>query len=164
MMEFNSEIKALVKEFNINSRATTMLFRDKEVANMLKELHNIGRFSFVDKCNKISRRLIPLITPFHNTKVVVKSTRTGEILKGVIQHLPTRFYTDHNQEKKETPNDISFRTYSDGTEGIALWVNTGDNFTTHLYNAENIQLESEYLEDLKNESELNSLESQSYEG
>ena len=78
--------------------------------------------------------------------------------------MPTRFYTDHNQEKKETSNDVSFRTYSDGTEGIALWVNTGDNFTTHLYNAEDIQLESEYLENLKNECELNSLENQTYEG
>lgn len=163
-MEFNLEIKELVKEFNVNSRAITMLYKDKEVANMLKDLYDIDRFSFIDKCNKISRELIPLITPLHNTKVVVKSTRTGKILKGVIQHLPTRFYTDHNQEKKETPNSVSFRTYSDGTEGIALWVDTGDSFTTHLYNAENIQLESEYLEDLKNESELNSLENQVYEG
>lgn len=163
-MKFNSDIQKLVKEFNINSRANKMLYRDEEVANMLKELHNIDRFSFINKCNKISRELIPLITPFHNTKVVVKSTRTGETLKGVIQHLPTRFYTDHNQEKKETSNDVSFRTYSDGTEGIALWVNTGDKFTTHLYNAEDIQLEYEYLENLKNEYELNALESQSYEG
>lgn len=163
-MKFNSEIENLVKEFNISSRANTMLYRDKEVADLLKATHDVDRFSFVDKCNRISRRLIPLITSFHNTKVVVKHTRTGEILKGVIEHLPTRFYTNHNQEKKETPNEVSFRTYSDGTEGIALWVNTGDKFTTHLYNAENIQLESEYLEDLKNESELNSLESQSYEG
>ena len=160
-MEFNSKIKELVKEFNINSRANRMLYRDEEVANMLKDLHDIDRFDFVDKCNKISRKLIPLITPFHNTKVVVKSTRTGEVLKGVIEHLPTRFYTAPNQEKKETSNDVSFRTYSDGTEGIALWVNTGDIFTTHLYNAEDIQLESE---DLKNECELNSLESQAYEG
>ena len=66
-----SEIKALVKEFNINSRANKMLYRDEEVANMLKELHNIDRFSFVNKCNKISIKLIPLITPFHNTEVVV---------------------------------------------------------------------------------------------
>ena len=146
-MEFNAEIQELVKEFNVNSRANKMLYKDKEVANMLQVLHNIDRFNFVNKCNKISRKLIPLITPFHNTKVVVKSTRTGEILKGVIEHLPTRFYTDHNQEKKETSNDVSFRYYSDGTEGIALWVNTGDSFTTHLYNAEDIQLESEYLED-----------------
>ena len=163
-MKFNLEIENLVKEFNINSRANTMLYRDEEVANMLKDLHNIDRFSFVDKCNKISRELIPLITSFHNTKVVVKNTRTGKIIKGVIQHLPTRFYTNHNQEKNETSNAVSFRTYSDGTEGIALWVDTGDKFTTHLYNAENIQLESEYLEDLKNETELTSLENQTYEG
>lgn len=154
-MKFNLEIENLVKEFNINSRANTMLYRDEEVANMLKDLHNIDRFIFVDRCNSISRKLISLITPFHNTKVVVKSTRTGEVLKGVIQHLPTRFYTDHNQEKRETSNDVSFRTYSDGTEGIALWVDTGDKFTTHLYNAEDIQLESE---NLKNEVELNSFE------
>jgi len=163
-MKFNSEIENLVKEFNISSRANTMLYGDKEVADLLKATHDVDRFIFVNRCDRISRKLISLITPFYNTKVIVKSTRTGEILKGVIEHLPTRFYTDHNQEKKETPNDVSFRKYSDGTEGIALWVNTGDYFTTHLYNAEDIQLESEYLKDLKNEVELNSFELQTYEG
>ena len=145
-MKFNSEIENLVKEFNINSRANEMLYRDREVAALLKATHDVDRFTFVDRCNKISRKLIPLITSFHNTKVIVKNKRTGELLKGVIEHLPT--------------NDVSFRTYSDDTEGIALWVNTGDKFTTHLYNAEEIQLEDE---DLKNECELNSFESQSYE-
>jgi hypothetical protein len=159
-MNFNKEIQELVKQYNINSRANTMLYKDKDVAEMFKSLHNIDRFQFVMKCNQIAKELIPLITPYHNRLVVI-TEKSGKMTHGIIEHLPTRMY-DNNT--KETSNNVKFRTYSDDSEGIALWVNTGNKFSTHLYNAEDIQLENEYLEDLKNECELNSLENQSYEG
>ena len=71
-MKFNTEIENLVKEFNINSRANKILYRDKEVADLLKATHDVDRFIFANRCNRIFRELIPLITPFHNTKVIVK--------------------------------------------------------------------------------------------
>lgn len=167
-MKFNEEIQKLVVQYNIYDRANTMLYKDKEVSNMLKELHNIDRFNFLMKCNIISDKLVSFITPYHNTKVFVTS-KGGELIHGVIEHLPTREYNGRTLK-----NSVSFRTYADLSEGIALWVNTGNPFTTHLYNAEDIQLEVEEneddyavtdlsLEDLKNESELNALENQSFE-
>lgn len=159
MIIFNNQIQELVKEFNLNQRANTMLYKDNDVAEMLKSLHKIDRFQFVMRYNQISKELIPLITPYHNRLVVV-TEKNGNIIHGVIEHLPTRMYDNGT---KETSNDVSFRTYQDNSKGIALWINTGDKRTTHLYNAENIQLENEYLEDLKNESELNALENQSLE-
>lgn len=120
MITFNNQIQELVKEFNIKSRANVMLFKDSEVAEML----NIDRFQFVIRCNQISQELVPLITPYHNKPVVI-TEKNGNTIHGKI----------------ETSNNVVFRTYQDGSEGIALWINTGDKSTTHLYNAENIQLE-----------------------
>ncbi len=158
-MDFSKEIQELVKEYNTYSKANTMLYNDENVAEMFKSLHNIDRFQFVIKCNQISRELIPLITPYHNKSVIV-TEKNGKVIRGVIEHSPTRMY-DNNT--KETYNDVSFRTYLDGSEGIALWVNTGHKSSTHLYNAKDIQLENKYLEYLQNESELNPLENQSNE-
>jgi hypothetical protein len=162
MIPFNKQIQALVKEFNTNSRANTMLYKDKDVAEMLRVLHNIDRFDYVMRCNSISKLLIDLITPYHNRLVII--TINDKTIHGVIKHLPTRMYTDTQGNNRTTANEVSFRTYLDGTEGIALWVDTGDRETTHLYNAEFIELLNEELQDLKNECDLNSFENQGYEG
>lgn len=135
-MELSKEIQELVKEYNINSKANNMLYKDEEVAIMMKTKYNLDRFDFVEKCNSISVKLIPLITPLHGKKVTVNG-RNG-VVKGVIEHLPTRVYTNITGEKRTTDNTVSFRTYKDDSEGIALWVNTGDKFTTHLYNVEDM--------------------------
>lgn len=143
-MEFSEQINELVKEYNANSRANTMLYKDKEVEKLFKSMYGIDRFEFVHKCNSISKALIALITPYHDRAVIIID-RNNKPISGVIEHLPTRVYTGQNGEQKTTSNDVSFRTYSDGSEGIALWINTGDKYTTHLYNAENIQLKPRSL-------------------
>ena len=134
-MEFNTQIQELIKEFNTNSKANNMLYKDKAVREMFKTLYGIDRFTFVDRCNQISTELIPHITVYHGTKVIIKGRHDGEIINGIIEHLPTSIY-----EGRLLNNEVSFRSYLDGSEGIALWVNTGDKLTTHLYNAENIEL------------------------
>jgi hypothetical protein len=138
-MRFNKKILKLVKEYNINSRAKSMLCDDEEVAKMLKSLHGVDRWNFVDRCNAIARELIPLITPFHGTPVIVCNKR-GDSIKGIIEHPSKRLYIDDNGNVKETDNSVCFRNYSDKSEGIALWVNTGDRRTSHLYNSEDIEL------------------------
>lgn len=168
MLYFNKQIKKLIKEYNLYSRANTMLYKDNDVAEMLKCLHNVNRDIFINKMFKIERELIPLITPYHNRMVIV-TDKDGKHYHGIIEHLPTREYTNSSTGKKETTdNTISFRKYNDNSEGIALWVNTGNKFTTHLYNAEDIELKNKNtadyeLEDLKNECELNTLENQPIE-
>lgn len=162
-MEFSIEIQKLVLEYNLYSRANTMLYKDKDVAEMLKSLYGVDRFVLVNRCNSISRRLIPLIAPLHGTTVFV-TCKDGEILKGIIEHPATRVYLDSNGVQRETPNEVAFRDSYTGSEVIALWVNTGNKLTSHLYNAEFIQTEEEYFQDLKNECELNAFESISFEG
>jgi len=151
-MIFNKEILKLVKEYNINSRANSMLYKDKEVEEMLKSLHGVDRWKFVTKCNAIAKELIPLITPFHGTPVIVCNKR-GDSIKGIIEHPARRLYIDDNGNVKETDNSVCFRNYSDKSEGIALWVNTGDKRTSHLYNSNDIELAKDY-------HELNSFESE----
>jgi hypothetical protein len=138
-MIFNKEIIDLVKEYRILSRANSMLCDDEEVAKMLKSLHGVDRWNFVDRCNAIARELIPLITPFHGTPVIVCNKR-GDSIKGIIEHPSKRLYNDYNGNVKEIDNPVCFRNYSDKSEGIALWVNTGDRRTSHLYNSEDIEL------------------------
>ena len=133
-MKFNKEIQDLVREYNMYSRANVMLYKDDEVADMLKTLHKIDRFEFVNHCNKISEKLIPLITPYDGKSVVVK-TKKGPVIHGIIEHSPIRMY-----EGKVLHNNVTFRLQSDGKYGIALWINTGDVITTHLYNVELLYL------------------------
>ena len=91
-MKFNKEIQDLVHEYNVYSRANVMLYNDNEVADMLKTLHKIDRFEFVNHCNKISEKLIPLITPYDGKSVVVK-TKKGPVIHGTVSYthltLPT---------------------------------------------------------------------------
>ena len=162
-MEFSTEIQKLVLEYNLYSRANTMLYKDKDVAEMFKSLYGIDRFDFVNNCNSISKKLIPLIAPLHGTNVFV-TCKDGEVLKGTIEHPLTRMYIDSEGFQRETPNEVAFRNSYGGSEVIALWVNTGNKLTSHLYNAEFIQTEEEYFQDLKNECELNAFESISFEG
>lgn len=134
-MEFNTQIQELVKEFNINSKANYMLYSNRDVEELFETLYGTDRFTFVNRCNQISTELIPHITTYHGSKVTIKGRHDGEVINGIIEHLPTRIY-----EGRLLNNEVSFRGYLDGSEGISLWVNTGDNLTTHLYNAENIEL------------------------
>ena len=141
-MKFNKEVQDLVHEYNIYSRANVMLYKDDEVADRLKTLHKIDRFEFVNHCNKISEKLIPLITPYDGKSVVVK-TKKGPVIHGIIEHSPIRMY-----EGKVLHNNVTFRLQSDGKYGIALWINTGDVMTTHLYNAENINLKTPFTNEI----------------
>ena len=135
-MKFNKEVQDLVHEYNMYSRANVMLYKDDEVADMLKTLHKIDRFEFVNHCNEISEKLIPLITPYDGKSVVVE-TKKGPVIHGIIEHSPIRMY-----EGKVLHNNVTFRLQSDGKYGIALWINTGDVLTTHLYNAEFLYLKT----------------------
>jgi hypothetical protein len=139
-MTFNAEIQNLVNEYNVYSRANTMLYKNPDVAEMLLSLYTIDRFQFTMKCSKIEMELISLITPYHNKPVTI-TDKYGNTIHGVIEHLPTREYTESNGNKRTTNNNVSFRYYDNDSQGIALWVNTGDVKTTHLYNADMIELQ-----------------------
>lgn len=134
MIQFNKQVVELVKQANVNDRVNNILFKDREVAEMFKSLYKLDRFDFVIKTNKIAKELIPFITPFHNKSVIV-TDKKGKMLHGVIEHLPTRI-----NDGKTLDNNVSFRTFKDGSIGIALWVNTGNKYSTHLYNSEDITL------------------------
>jgi hypothetical protein len=138
MILFNEEILTLVREYNSYSKANNTLYRDKDVAKMLKTLYGVDRFNFVDKCNEIARKLIPLILPYNDKNVIVSVK--GKEINGVLRCLATRKYTNSQGHVITTDDSVSFRTYKDSTEGIALWVDTANKFTTHLYNTENIEL------------------------
>ena len=155
-------INILIKGHNTARKINSFLYKEEDCNQLLKtfikgksnEELSFDRWEFVNMCNNIERELIPFIYDnYHGKKVT-----TSEGIEGVIEHLTKRTF-----ENRELDNTVSFRWTNDACteETIALWVNTGDKYTTHLYTVNNLTLTE--LVDAKNECELNSLENQSLE-
>lgn len=128
---FSPTIIQLVKEYNSNSKTNQVLNDNPDIASLLKETHGIDRFEFVGKCNQIEKQLIPLINQYHNRWVIV--SKNNKLITGIILHPETRQF-----QERTLPNNVAFRVFENGNVGIALWIDTGYKFSTHLYNVEDI--------------------------
>lgn len=147
-METPKELILQLEEIRICDKFNSFLYKNKEcneyfATNILKAEYD-DRFIFVRKKNRLEREMAPIVHElFHGKYCVVKQhisrpgVKSGSTVIGHIEHPLTRTY---GKDHKETSNDVSIRTGSDGKETIALWVNTGDKHTTHLYNLEDIEL------------------------
>lgn len=133
LLDKNATILELVKEYNSNSKTNQILYDNPDVAEILQRLHSVERFDFVVRCNQITKELIPFVTPYHNKSVIV--TKDNKQINGIILHPETRTY-----EERTLDNNVAFRTFENGKDGIALWVYTGDSYSSHLYNSEDITI------------------------
>lgn len=143
------KVQALIKEYNIHIRLGKFLCNDKECRKLVYSfIPEDQQYKFNHRNLAIEKELIPYIYEnFHGKKVRVRTTGPGggEIVDGIIEHLPTRFFINNKNEKIETAHTVSFRReYEDiaysAPETIALQVNTGDKYTSHLYTSNNIEL------------------------
>lgn len=130
-----SDIVQMIKQHNINSKLNNFLYKNEDCNEFIKELTGQDRWQFVTKNNKIERELITYIHDnFHNRKCIVNGK------EGVIKQEKTREF-----ENRTYDNSISFRReYEDSTysapETIALWVETDNKMTSHLYTVNNIHI------------------------
>ncbi len=137
------EIIALISEHNACDQLNTFLYKHDECNKLFAELTNgKDRWQLVIRINQIERLLIePIHALFHNKEVII--TETGvrkqraekKTVTARIIHNKTREYNNQILD-----NSVSFRTDDNGNETIALWVDTGDKYSTHLYNIDLIEL------------------------
>ena len=146
MITLSQKVQELINLYNANSKLNKFLYNNKDCNELLKSIIGNDRWQFVVKSNQIERDLIPLITPLHGKKVKILCPHSGTVNEGIIEHLPTRQYKDYNGVLKTTDNTVSFRrnhensSNYDANETIALWVNTGDKYSTHLYSIDDLEL------------------------
>jgi len=133
------EEKEAIKRYNAASKLNIFLYKNKGSNDLFNELfgnqygNHADRFQLVDICNKISRELTPGMHRFHGKNCIVDG------IKGVIKHELKREY-----DGRILDNETCFRasSYEDVNceETIALWVETGDKFTSHLYTIDKIKI------------------------
>lgn len=133
----NKDTQLLITEYNANTKLNSFLAKHEDCDELFKQFVTKaggyeGRFTLVRRCNQIERELITYVHDnFHGIKCRVKTPK-GEI-DGIIQHDKYRMF-----EGRKVDYTVSFRrrfedaNYSE-PETIALWVDTMDRFTTHLY-------------------------------
>lgn len=138
-----------VEEYNICSRLNSFFYKDDKAHQYLKKSGMSDRTNLIMRCHVIKSELIAWVHHvFHNQRCQV--VVGGKTIEGVIKHELTRVYTDSKGQPQNTTNDVSFRReYEDATysapENIALWVDTGDKYTTHLYNATQIMFNDDFV-------------------
>ena len=126
----------MIATYNAANKLNTFLYKNNDAHRLMKsnyaQAYNIevDRFDFVRIQDHIARKLTDSIRRFHGMEVIVG----GKL--GRIEHELTRTFKGGTYS-----NHVSFRGV-DGSdeETIALWVNTGDNYTTHLYNIDKIEV------------------------
>lgn len=133
------EEKEAIKRYNAASKLNNFLYKEEASKDLFMDtfLHKCGtgadRFQLVDMCNKISRELTPGIHRFHGKTCMIDG------IAGVIKHELKREYIGRILD-----NETCFRasSYEDVNceETIALWVETGDKFTSHLYTIDKIKI------------------------
>lgn len=131
--QLSPEVQHHIADYNANSKLNTFLYNNVDCNKLFgtSTTHNDDRWLLVRNMGKIEYKLIKYIHEnFHDKRVTVDS------IKGIIKHPLTRYY-DNNGEQKETHNDVSFRSVN-GSETIALWVETDNKFSTHLYTIDQI--------------------------
>lgn len=128
------DVQEAIAKYNTASRANQLFYNDKGVNHMMVTLYpDFDRFKFVNICNQVSYDLIDWVCSLDGTVVVLPNG-----LSGVIEHKSTRTYED-----RELRNSVSLRCNSEidnSIATIAVWVNTGDRGTTHLYNLDRLQI------------------------
>lgn len=135
MLELSAKVINLIGVYNTLCKFHTFLYENKECKELYKDLSGKDDFELVREMNKIERELIPYIHEnFHNKKVTVNG------IEGTIIHPLTRIYDRVNNAT--CSNNVSFRQFKNGTNGIALWVEfEGSNKKkSHLYNTEDITI------------------------
>ena len=123
LMVLTIKIKKLIDEYNVNYRANTMLYKEKDVAALIKANYNVDRFNFLKRMNQIERELVTLLAHLDGENAIV-TTREGECVQGKI----------------EIANKIPFLDFDneEGKPEMTLWVETGHRRTSQLYAADKI--------------------------
>lgn len=122
---YSENIINKIAEYEAYDKFNDFLYKNKGCDEIFTDINNgKDRFILVNASNRLSKELTPEISSiFHNKKCVVNG------IEGIIEHPLTITY-----QEEELTNETSFR------KGIALWVNTGNSLTTHLYNASEIEI------------------------
>lgn len=138
---FSDAVKALIAEYNINSRMNTFLYNNADIHQWFKDKGQIpDRFDFVVRCNRIEEELLVLLRDqFNGREVVTADTFTGKDVKGKIEINLMRTYDGHTFR-----DNMAMRGVNDGNaldqQTVAFWVVTDNPMTTHLYTADKVML------------------------
>lgn len=149
-------IEDLIREYNTVSKFNSFLYDNPDCNELFKTYESKdgepmwkgwgGRDQFITRCHQIEKELTPVIREmYHGQEVRVYGTRLPkEGVRGTIKHELTHTYSRSDGTEGVTDNNVSFRGLDDGNalceQTIALWVETGDKYTTHLYTADRIYL------------------------
>lgn len=133
---------ALVAECSALDKLNHFLYTHDDCNNVLKSYMNgKDRWAFVSRKNQIAAELVANIhNIFHGRQVIVPDIfGKPKNITGIIEHDLVR-----NYEGRIFTNNVLFRSIESGNtmsgETIALWVNTGDKYTSHLYNIDKIEI------------------------
>ncbi len=134
------EINELIQEYSALSKLNHFLAHNEDCNKAFAKLaNNQDRWQLVSRINQIERLLIPDINRLFNGKKCTISIGDKSVINGIIKHELTRVY-----DNRTLDNEVSFRSTIIGDplsgDTIALKVDTGDKYTSHLYNINQIEI------------------------
>lgn len=141
----SAQIKQLIAEYNTHSKLSTFFYHNPDCKRLA--LGEDSKYSEY-RSHQIETELTPIVNEHLDGKrvrVQCSKFHGGKIIDGVIHHSLTREVQYNGVGEMHTiQKEVSFRGLNDGNaldeQTIALWVETGDKYTTHLYTADRIEL------------------------
>lgn len=153
---FTSEMTELVSRHNAYDKLTRFLCStdNKDSLALLKEKSNYNQFSMRMYPEELRLQQI-IVERYHGQKVLV-SNGSKNLIQGTIKEELTRVFEGRTHNETATFRYISHEPMNGET--LAFWVVTDDRYSTHLYNAEEIEMVgtsywSQKMDDEKAEAE-----------
>lgn len=140
----SAQMKQLIAEYNTYSKISTFFYHNPDCRKLLMDGGKYNEY----RSHQIETELTPIVNEHLDGKrvrVQCSAFHGGKIIDGVIRHALTREVQYNGVGEMHTiQKEVSFRGVNDGNaldeQTIALWVDTGDRYTTHLYTADRIEL------------------------